>query len=156
MLERVLNPILESVVNAIHICGEYHATFRQLSNFLWNLSDSIFLLKVLFVLTIFSRRHLFSSMISILPHIYGESNITPRMLINIFVICRIFSNIPKLFLIWSRFSGKNLQKIILLSLDNILTTGQIYVHGIFLEHSHDIFLEYSEKVPYAIPGNISK
>ena len=35
-------------------------------------------------------------------------------------------------------------------------TGQIYVPGIFVEHSHDVFAEYSEKVPYEIPGNILK
>ena len=29
---------------------------------------------------------------------------------------------------------------------------QIYVRGIFVEHAHDIFSEYSEKVPYEIPG----
>ena len=34
-------------------------------------------------------------------------------------------------------------------------TGQIYVRGI-REHSHDIFPEYSENVPYEIPGNIPK
>ena len=31
---------------------------------------------------------------------------------------------------------------------------QIYVRGIFVEHSHDTFLEHAEKVPYEIPGNI--
>ena len=36
------------------------------------------------------------------------------------------------------------------------STGQIYVRGIFVEHPHDIFPEYSEKVPYQIPGNILK
>ena len=35
-------------------------------------------------------------------------------------------------------------------------TGQIYVREIFVEHSHDIFPEYSEKVPYENPGNIPK
>ena len=35
-------------------------------------------------------------------------------------------------------------------------TGQIYVRGIFVENSHDIFPEYSEKVSYEIPGNIPK
>ena len=35
-------------------------------------------------------------------------------------------------------------------------TGKIYVCWIFVEHSHDIFLEYSEKVPYEISGNILK
>ena len=35
-------------------------------------------------------------------------------------------------------------------------TGQIYVRGIFVEHSHDIFPEYLEKVPYESPGNIPK
>ena len=34
--------------------------------------------------------------------------------------------------------------------------GQIYVRGIFVEHSHDIFPEYSENVSYEIPGNIFK
>ena len=38
----------------------------------------------------------------------------------------------------------------------ILPTGQIYARGIFLEHSHDIFPEYLEKVSYEIPGNILK
>ena len=36
----------------------------------------------------------------------------------------------------------------------MLPTGQVYVRGIFVEHSHDIFPEYSENVPYEIPGNI--
>ena len=35
-------------------------------------------------------------------------------------------------------------------------TGQMYVCEIFVEHSHDIFPEYSEKVPYENPGNIPK
>ena len=35
-------------------------------------------------------------------------------------------------------------------------TGQIYVRGKFAEHSHDVFREYSEQVPYEIPGNIPK
>ena len=35
-------------------------------------------------------------------------------------------------------------------------TGQIYLHGIFMVHSHDIFPEYLEKVPYDIPVNIPK
>ena len=38
----------------------------------------------------------------------------------------------------------------------VTPTGQIYVRGIFVEHSHDIFPENSEKVPYEIPGNILK
>ena len=33
-------------------------------------------------------------------------------------------------------------------------TGQLYVRGIFVEHSHYIFAEYSENVPYEIAGNI--
>ena len=37
-----------------------------------------------------------------------------------------------------------------------LPTRQIYVCGIFVEHFHDIFPEYLEKVPYKIPGNIPK
>ena len=35
-------------------------------------------------------------------------------------------------------------------------SGQLYLSGIFVEHSHDIFSEFSEKVSYEIPGNISK
>ena len=35
-----------------------------------------------------------------------------------------------------------------------LSIGQIYVRGIFVEHPHNIFPEFSEKVPYEIPGNI--
>ena len=35
-------------------------------------------------------------------------------------------------------------------------TRQIYVRGIFVEHFHDIFTEYSEKVSYEIPGKIPK
>ena len=38
----------------------------------------------------------------------------------------------------------------------LFPTWQIYVRGIFMEHSHDIFPEYSEKVTYEIPGNIAK
>ena len=37
-----------------------------------------------------------------------------------------------------------------------LPTGQIYVRGIFVEHSHEIFPVYSENIPYEIPGNIPK
>ena len=33
-------------------------------------------------------------------------------------------------------------------------TGQTYVRGIFVEHPHDIFPEYSENVPYETPGYI--
>ena len=33
---------------------------------------------------------------------------------------------------------------------------QIYVRGIFVEHAHDIFPEYSEKVPHEILGNVPK
>ena len=32
----------------------------------------------------------------------------------------------------------------------------MYVRGIFVKHSHDIFPEYPEKVPYEIPKNIPK
>ena len=32
--------------------------------------------------------------------------------------------------------------------------GEIYFCGIFVEHSHGIFLVYSEKIPYEILGNI--
>ena len=39
---------------------------------------------------------------------------------------------------------------------DIFPTRQIYVRGIFVEHSHDIFPKYSEKVPCEIPGNIPK
>ena len=39
-------------------------------------------------------------------------------------------------------------------LSNVKPTGQIHIHVIFVEHSHDIFPECSEKVPYQIPGNI--
>ena len=35
-------------------------------------------------------------------------------------------------------------------------TWQIYVCGIFVEYSHDIFPRYSGKVPYGITGNIPK
>ena len=35
-------------------------------------------------------------------------------------------------------------------------TRQIHVCGIFVEHSHDVFPEYLENVPYEIPGNIPK
>ena len=34
--------------------------------------------------------------------------------------------------------------------------GQIYVRGIFVEHSHDIFPEYSRNIRYEIPRNIPK
>ena len=37
-----------------------------------------------------------------------------------------------------------------------LPTGQIYARGILVEHSHDIFPEYSAKVPYEIRGDIPK
>ena len=37
-----------------------------------------------------------------------------------------------------------------------LSTGQIYVRGIFVEHSLEIFPVYSEKIPNEISGNISK
>ena len=37
-----------------------------------------------------------------------------------------------------------------------LPTRQIHVRGIFAKHPHDIFPEYSERVPYEIPGNIPK
>ena len=30
--------------------------------------------------------------------------------------------------------------------------GQIYVRGIFVEHSHDIFPEYSRNIRYNFPG----
>ena len=36
------------------------------------------------------------------------------------------------------------------------STGQIYLRGIFVEHLHHIFPEYSEKVPYEVPRNIPK
>ena len=42
------------------------------------------------------------------------------------------------------------------SSDKRLPTGEVYVRGIFVEHSHDIFPEYLEKVPYEILGNIHK
>ena len=32
----------------------------------------------------------------------------------------------------------------------------MYVRGIFVKHSHNIFPEYPEKVPYEIPKNIPK
>ena len=32
----------------------------------------------------------------------------------------------------------------------------MYVCGIFVKHSHNIFPEYPEKVPYEIPKNIPK
>ena len=35
-------------------------------------------------------------------------------------------------------------------------TGKIYVRGIFVEHSLEIFLVYLEKIPNEIPGNILK
>ena len=37
-----------------------------------------------------------------------------------------------------------------------LIRRQIYVLGIFVEHSHDIFPEYLENVPYETLGNIPK
>ena len=37
-----------------------------------------------------------------------------------------------------------------------LSAGQIYVRGMFMEHSHDIFPEYLEKVHKEILGNIPK
>ena len=37
-----------------------------------------------------------------------------------------------------------------------LPTGQMYVRKIFVEHSHEIFPEYSEKVTNENPGNIPK
>ena len=37
-----------------------------------------------------------------------------------------------------------------------LPTGQIYVCGIFLEHSIEILPVYSKKIPNEIPGNIPK
>ena len=43
-----------------------------------------------------------------------------------------------------------------ISATGLLPTGQIYVCGIIVERSHDIFLEYSEKVPYEIPRKIPK
>ena len=36
----------------------------------------------------------------------------------------------------------------------LLPTGQIHVCGIFVEHSHEIFQVYSEKVPNKVPVNI--
>ena len=40
--------------------------------------------------------------------------------------------------------------------EKLVPTGKIYVRGIFVEHSHDIFSEYSEKVPYESQRNILK
>ena len=40
--------------------------------------------------------------------------------------------------------------------NQLIPIRQIYVRGIFVEHSHDIFSKYSETVPYEIPGNISE
>ena len=37
-----------------------------------------------------------------------------------------------------------------------VSTGPIYVCGIFVEHSYDIFPEYLAKVPYETPENILK
>ena len=50
-------------------------------------------------------------------------------------------------------TGRNLLEVTLFN--NSDPPGK-YMFGIFKEHSHDIFPEYSEKVPYEIPGNIPK
>ena len=39
---------------------------------------------------------------------------------------------------------------------DLTRTGQIYVCGIFVEHSHEIFPVYLEKTHYEIPENIPK
>ena len=44
---------------------------------------------------------------------------------------------------------------ILLIFEKFYTTHRVNIfRGIFVEHSHDIFPEYSEKVRYETPGNI--
>ena len=44
---------------------------------------------------------------------------------------------------------------ILLIFEKFYTTHRVNIFlGIFVEHSHDIFPEYSEKVRYETPGNI--
>ena len=44
---------------------------------------------------------------------------------------------------------------ILLTFEKFYTTHRVNIfRGIFVEHSHDIFPEYSEKVRYETPGNI--
>ena len=40
--------------------------------------------------------------------------------------------------------------------DETIPIGQINVRGIFVDHSHEIFPIYSEKVPYENPRNIPK
>ena len=35
-------------------------------------------------------------------------------------------------------------------------TGEIYVYGIFVEHSHEIFQVHSESIPNETLGNITK
>ena len=37
-----------------------------------------------------------------------------------------------------------------------LSTEQLFVRGIFVEHFLEIFPGYSEKIPNEIPGNIPK
>ena len=50
--------------------------------------------------------------------------------------------------------GTNFQEIT--KTRSLKPTGQIYVCGIFVEHSQEIFSVYSEKIPNEIPGNIPK
>ena len=37
-----------------------------------------------------------------------------------------------------------------------LPTRQIYVRGVFVEHSHEIFPVFSENIPNEIPENVPK
>ena len=68
----------------------------------------------------------------------------------------VFSSSSYFFGQWKVADKYNLKNETLMHSREILPTGQIYARGIFLEHSHDIFPEYLEKVSYEIPGNILK
>ena len=76
--------------------------------------------------------------------LYDKSNMTKQTLI---------TKIKKMISVYgsiSYFHKKSINEAV------EIPTGQIYFRGIFVEHSHDTFPEYSEKFPYEIPGNIPK
>ena len=82
---------------------------------------------------------------------------TPRV-----VIASLFQNIVKVINLTSVVLIKMAAKLdkfcamAFVKSSLTLPTGQIHVCEILVEHSHEIFPVYSEKVPYENPENIPK
>ena len=142
--------IIHGIINLIGDKKLSHSLVQRLSIFTDIISGMFMVLRMLFAMWLLLSCTLNKFLT------YFEKSLSNRILWNarrhFSLFTRFFLNKKTIFL----SEPRGYYITLLLSYNDRHPTWQIYVRGIFVEHSHDIFPEYLEEVPYEIPGDIFK